>query len=177
VDHKPISTLRDIVAFNFMPTCSIVFRKTKYSDSPAWTTEVGFSDWPLSVMNARAGNIAFLRECMAVYRQHSGGVWSTQSWRSVAERWIKAYTYMNAEFNYKYDAIIKRAIFMRRFGYAAGCFERLDPETKSAVMEALCSPPLFGSAKEKLLLLSKLYIPWAIRAASKAKRALHAVRA
>jgi hypothetical protein len=175
--HKSISMLRDIVAFNFMPTCSIVFRKTQYSEIPAWASKVGFSDWPLSVMNARAGNIAFLRECMAVYRQHGSGVWSTQSWRSVTERWIKAYNYMNAELNYKYDAIIKRAIFMRRFGYAVGCFERRDPETKAALMEALRTPPLLGSAKEKALLLSKLYLPWAIRAAGKARRAMQAARA
>ncbi|MBV9268733.1 MAG: glycosyltransferase [Acidobacteriaceae bacterium] len=172
LNQKPVSTLRDIVAGNIIPTCSAVFRKTKYTEVPEWSRQVGFSDWPIHVMNARAGNIAFLPECMAVYRQHSGGVWSTQTWRSVNERWIKAYQFVNADFDYKFDRIITRAIFMRRYGYAIGCFERYDSETRSAVTEALLSPPLLGSWWEKTLLLTKLYLPWAIRMMGRARRVL-----
>jgi len=75
---KPVSTLADLARRNFIQTCSVVFR-TPREPLPLWYDGLILGDWPLHVLNAQRGNLAYLPELMATYRVHPGGFWSTNT--------------------------------------------------------------------------------------------------
>lgn len=77
---KPLSTIEDILQGNFIPTCSVVFRMP--DALPDWYYRSSSTDWPLHVLNAQRGAIAYLDQVMGVYRIHGGGVWSSDKSRS-----------------------------------------------------------------------------------------------
>ncbi len=76
-------TLADLCRRNFMATCTVMFRNHLWQTLPPWFATVPAGDWPLHVLNAQHGNIAYLDAVTAVHRIHAGGVWSA---RHVAAR-------------------------------------------------------------------------------------------
>ena len=74
---KPVSTLDDLAGGNFMQTCSVMFRAGLYGQLPDWYLTMPTFDWPLHLLNAEHGDIAYLDEVMGVYRVHQGSFWST----------------------------------------------------------------------------------------------------
>lgn len=62
---------------NFIVTCTAMFRNGLIAELPPWFYRVPLGDWALHLLNAQQGAIEYLDRVMAVYRQHSGGVWST----------------------------------------------------------------------------------------------------
>lgn len=108
-EQKEISTLEDLVVGNFIPTCSVVFRRGLFGELPAWFYEVPVGDWPLHVLNAQHGCIGYLNEAMAVYRVHSSGAWSGKSPADVFRTMLKIYGYLNAYLGYRYEDMIRRA--------------------------------------------------------------------
>jgi glycosyltransferase involved in cell wall biosynthesis len=75
---KPISTLADLAAGNFMQTCSVMFRAGLYGELPDWYLEMPTFDWPLHVLNAEHGSIGYIDELLGAYRVHPAGFWSMQ---------------------------------------------------------------------------------------------------
>jgi len=71
--------VEDLLAGNFMHTCSVVFRAGLFADFPRWYFKCPMGDWPLHVLNAQHGRIGYLDEVMGVYRKHAKGSWSAQS--------------------------------------------------------------------------------------------------
>jgi glycosyltransferase involved in cell wall biosynthesis len=76
-------TLDDLLESNFVPTCTVMFRNRLFDEFPPWFAAMPAGDWPLHVLNAQHGDIAYIDEVMAMHRTHSGGVWSP---RPVSER-------------------------------------------------------------------------------------------
>jgi len=169
---KKISTLEDLLPGNFIPSCSCIWRRGLFEKLPDWVEEVKFSDWVIHVLNAEHGHIGFIEDCMAVYRLHPGGTWSTQSWRQVMTRWIMAYERMNEYFDGRYESIFKRAIFLRRYSFAIDCVDRQTPEAREHVWNALRSDPILSSMPEKAILATKFYAPGIIRLLGGLKRAI-----
>jgi glycosyltransferase involved in cell wall biosynthesis len=169
---KTISTLEDLLPGNFIPSCSAIWRRGLFEKLPDWVEEVKFSDWVIHVLNAEHGHIGFVDDCMAVYRLHAGGTWSTQSWHAVMTRWITAYERMNEYFGGRYEPIFKRAIFMRRYGFAIDCVERATPDAREHVWNALRSEPAMTCMREKATLATKFYAPGVIRLLGRVKRGM-----
>jgi glycosyltransferase involved in cell wall biosynthesis len=172
-DAPEVSTLEDLLECqhgNLIPTCSAVWRRGLFERIPDWVEEVGFSDWPIHVMNARRGKIGFLNRCMAIYRVHPGGVWSSQDGRSVTDRWVKALEYMNRELNYEYDSLCRSSIFRRLYGYSVESLARRDADARHYAWRALRTGPPRLHAREKAILLLKMYVPAVLRCYSAAKR-------
>jgi glycosyltransferase involved in cell wall biosynthesis len=169
---KPIATIEDLLTSqgNFIPTCSVMFRSGPHTRIPDWTRELGFADWPLHVMNARAGHIGFLPQCMGIYRAHSGGTWSTLSRRTVVERWMRAYEYMNAELGYRYNHLIANTAFKWRFAYAVDAIEQQEEGAREILWKTVSMRPRTAFLDKKALLLLKYYAPFVIRALGGARR-------
>ncbi len=74
------SAFRDIARENFIRTCSVLFRNQHPGvwEHPLFRS-LPQGDWPLHLLNARNGAIAYIPETMACYREHGGGVWSSKS--------------------------------------------------------------------------------------------------
>lgn len=77
-DQKEVSGFDDLIKGNFVPTCSIVYRKELLHQIPAWTEELPMLDWALLILLGERGKIGYLNEVMGVYRIHAGGIWSTK---------------------------------------------------------------------------------------------------
>jgi glycosyltransferase involved in cell wall biosynthesis len=71
--------LNDLLQGNFIPTGSVVFRRSAYRGLPHWLDNMKMIDWPLFVQLATSGRLLMLPDVMGVYRLHRGGVWSATS--------------------------------------------------------------------------------------------------
>ncbi len=104
---KTVYELKDIVVDNFIHTCSVVFRNTQKISFPKWYFKCPIGDWPLHVINAKKGPIGYLKEVMAVYRVHQGGVWSsTSAIKSRATR-QQVVSCLDRFLNYRFHEIIE----------------------------------------------------------------------
>lgn len=73
---KPSYDLSDLLRGNFIPTASIMFRRSFLVDLPDWFSVAPAGDWMLLVLLAQHGKIGFINQAMSVYRVHDGGIWS-----------------------------------------------------------------------------------------------------
>jgi glycosyltransferase involved in cell wall biosynthesis len=110
-----MNTLTDILPENWIPTCSMVFRRDALPrDVPVWAQRVPFADWPMQVMAAQRGAIAFIDAVMGFYRIHPGGMWSGRDRLSRKEQILAFYTAVKGEVpraRYRIaNAFLRRAI-------------------------------------------------------------------
>jgi glycosyltransferase involved in cell wall biosynthesis len=69
--------LADMVGGNYIQTCSVMFRAHALDGFPDWYVSLPVGDWPLYVLLAERGRIAYLDRTWAAYRVHDRGVWSS----------------------------------------------------------------------------------------------------
>jgi hypothetical protein len=79
-------TLGDILRKNPIATVSVVFRRTVLDCLPSWTQNSPFGDYLIHLLCASNGFLAYLPHTMAVYRLHSGGIWSNQNEQQSLEK-------------------------------------------------------------------------------------------
>lgn len=79
-DPKPpaFATLDDLLVGNFLPTCSVMYRRRLLPPLSPALQRLPMQDWPSWVLLARAGRLAYLDEVWGCYRRHAGGSWSSQ---------------------------------------------------------------------------------------------------
>jgi glycosyltransferase involved in cell wall biosynthesis len=63
---------------NFIPTCSVIFRNRK-DLIPSWFSEIVIGDFVIHLLNCEYGKHGFINQSMAVYRNHSTGLYSSQT--------------------------------------------------------------------------------------------------
>jgi glycosyltransferase involved in cell wall biosynthesis len=108
-DQKETSNLEDLVATNFIPTCSVMFRNGLVKQFPTWFFDLMMGDWPLHVLNAQHGKIFYIPGVMSAYRIHDGGVWAQDGVRNISEE-LRAYHCFDAHLGFKYSRQIERRI-------------------------------------------------------------------
>lgn len=81
---------KDIVGSYFIPTCSTVFRAKTFEEFPNWFYDMPMADWPLHILNAQTGPYAYFHTCMATYRLHNNGVWSSKGREQNLSKTIQA---------------------------------------------------------------------------------------
>ncbi len=91
-------TIEDLAKGNIIHTPSVVFRNGLFKEFPVWFKDSPVGDYVLHMLNARHGKIKYFPEPMAVYRRHSGGVFSSKSSEYVYIRWLKVLVYLMSEF-------------------------------------------------------------------------------
>lgn len=88
--RKEFYTLEDLLEGNFIPTCSVMFRRGLFDKFPSWFDKMPQADWPLHILNAQRGNIGYINAVMGVYRVHGGGMWSTLDTAKQIEKRIES---------------------------------------------------------------------------------------
>jgi hypothetical protein len=78
VDCPETTQLSDLLAGNFMHSCTVVYRRYGPFGFPEWFASQALGDWPMHVLQARMGDILFVNAPLAVYRLHRGGGWSNR---------------------------------------------------------------------------------------------------
>lgn len=95
---KSMYRLEDLALGNFIYTPSVVFRAESICGSlPAWVLRMPMGDWPIWILCAQKGKLAYLDDVSAVYRVHSSGYWSAQSELSRTENSIRAASILKLE--------------------------------------------------------------------------------
>jgi len=76
---KTTYTLRDLLEYNFIASCSAMYRRAAFAGFPPWFSVLPYGDWVFHVLHAQHGPIGYLDEVMGNYRQHDGGIYSTKT--------------------------------------------------------------------------------------------------
>ena len=71
-----VTKTQDILLFNYIATCSVVYRNLDKGVFPDWIRPLSMGDWPVHILNSLNGDILFLPDYMAVYRLHGTSAWS-----------------------------------------------------------------------------------------------------
>jgi glycosyltransferase involved in cell wall biosynthesis len=111
---KEISTIEDLFEQNFMAACSVMFRNRLFGEFPDWYYTVPVGDWPLHILNAQYGNIGYIEQEMAVYRIHSGGLWSSVTVVRMLEGHIALLKTVKKHLGPQYTQALNDSIFRRR---------------------------------------------------------------
>jgi glycosyltransferase involved in cell wall biosynthesis len=110
---KPVSGLKDLVTGNFLQTGSVMYRGGTVRKLPEWFLTMPTFDWPLHVLHAERGHVAYIDEVLATYRVHAGGFWSTgmSQYRTVydVDVMLQAFETLNRHLGYKFDSLIRTA--------------------------------------------------------------------
>lgn len=118
-NQKQFSSIDDLIALNFIPTCSVMFRNKLFGPFPEWFRHGVMGDYPLHILNAHHGLIGYIDEAMSVYRIHSAGVWSMQAEKNLARNYraeIKMFRNLDAHLDRKYHAQVQKKIYRYELG-------------------------------------------------------------
>lgn len=103
-------TLDDLLKGNFIMTCTAVYRRDSVGELPKWLNEMKLGDWPLMALAAQSGKIHLMDDVMAVYRVHSGGIWSSRTQTERLRESIRLLTSLDAELAFRYTRTIRETI-------------------------------------------------------------------
>jgi glycosyltransferase involved in cell wall biosynthesis len=74
--EKESGTLEDLLRWNYLLTCTVVYRAGLVPTLPDRFKKVRNPDMVFWALLAEHGRVGFINEVMAAYRLHNGGVWS-----------------------------------------------------------------------------------------------------
>ncbi len=85
------TTIADLARSNYITNLSVMYRREAISGLPEWLTEIASPDYVIHMLHAASGTIHYINKPMAVYRQHSQGIWGSnikdkQLWISLNSR-------------------------------------------------------------------------------------------
>ncbi len=103
-------TIEDLLAGNFIMTATTVYRRSLAKSLPDWFHEFKLGDWPLCALIARFGKIHLMDDAMAVYRIHSGGIWSGRSEANRLRETARMLTALDSTLAFRYTKIIRQTI-------------------------------------------------------------------
>lgn len=107
---KSVYALEDLLVQNPVPNCSTMFRNGLLDSFPEWYYGLKLGDWPLHIMNARYGQTMYLDEVLAEYRQHAGGVWSSQNSIYQCKSFIDMLEKINRFLGFQYHLIVAQSV-------------------------------------------------------------------
>ena len=88
-------------------TCTVVYRWGGILPLPSWFLRLSLGDLSLHAMVAKQSKIELLDDCMAVYRIHEGGIWSSRDRTSQIRENAKMLKALNRQLKYQYDNTIR----------------------------------------------------------------------
>ena len=157
--RKALYTVEDLLVLNPMHTCSVVFRGGLVPHFPDWFYQLRLGDWTLHLLNTQYGHAGYLRECMAVYRLHSGGEWSTVSQLRRAQAIMRMLGYFDYHTHGQYRRSVQRS-FSRLYYNLASEFFRLGDEEhgRRYALRRLTLHPLNGDQSDRHVVLTLLML-------------------
>lgn len=107
---KPVSSLADLLARNFIPGPSPMLRRHVLPQLPEWFDGCVFGDWPLYLLYAQHGDIGYVPEDLATYRFHRGGLWTGLDEQTRLERLVGFLQEMESRLDESYRPTLRRAV-------------------------------------------------------------------
>src|SRR2546428_10096305 len=118
--------LLDVLEWNFVPQCSVMFRRGVVAEWPAWFYGIPLPDWSLHLLHAERGPIGYIPEVTAAYRLHPGGIHSGQSEIAKTEAVAAVHPAIKPHPRFTYDRPIPTRIPPKRVGVALAVAGRAD---------------------------------------------------
>lgn len=72
-------SVEDILQYNFIASCSVMYRNNLVKKLPSWFNLLEIGDWPLHILYAMHGPIGYIDEVMARYRIHNESHFSSRT--------------------------------------------------------------------------------------------------
>lgn len=108
---SPTPSLAEVIQLpSFIPTASILARRSFLESLPEWRRELLCGDLVVRLYGAYNSRIRYLDEVMAVYRLHPGGLNARANRRRVVADAIIAYQKFDEATDYQHTALLRRRI-------------------------------------------------------------------
>ena len=111
-------TIEDLIAFNLITTCTVMYRWGSVGPLPDWFLNLKLGDWPLHILVARSGKIKLMDEVMAVYRMHSGGMWTSGQAIDQKLAMMRMLRALDRHLDFQYTDAIRRTLAVLYFDMA-----------------------------------------------------------
>jgi glycosyltransferase involved in cell wall biosynthesis len=108
-DQKEITGVEELLWGNFIPACSIMYRREPLLEIPDWFLTAKMGDWPLNILKAQHGKIGYLNEVMAAYRVHAAGIWTVRTRSHQILTSLKVLDNIDRDLDFKYHTSIRGA--------------------------------------------------------------------
>lgn len=102
-------TISDLLAYNPVPTCSVVYRRLALPPMCEHIRKLGMQDWPSWIQLAERSYGGYLDETWGVYRLHGSGAWSTMTAERQYQSTLDFYSAMLQVLGPEYHAQIRAA--------------------------------------------------------------------
>jgi glycosyltransferase involved in cell wall biosynthesis len=106
-NQKEITGIEELLWGNFIPACSIMYRREPLVQIPDWFLTAKMGDWPLNILKAQYGKIGYIDEVMAAYRVHAAAIWSARRRSHQILTSIKVLDQIDRDFGFKYHDRIR----------------------------------------------------------------------
>ncbi len=104
--QKTVSTIYDLAYINFIHAPSVMFRNNLFEPQNEILRNIPARDYAVHLLNASKGDIYFINEVMAVYREHRGSVWASKPLKERHNLHLKTQDAILGLFNRQVDEII-----------------------------------------------------------------------
>jgi glycosyltransferase involved in cell wall biosynthesis len=171
--HKELGTLEDILRWNYLLTCTVMFRRNRWFEKPRELQGLFPGDMTAWIMLAQQGTVGFINEVLSAYRLHPGGIWTGST---IERRIANLEDTINGIHRYlgnRYPGI-HRASLCIRYVECAGQYIRAGdaPRAFRWLLKALAkSPGTFLSIRETSAVIRGLFRVGVIRPATRVWRA------
>lgn len=130
LDLPETPTIADVIQRPvFIPTASILARRTFLESLPEWRTQFVCSDLVVRLWSAHVGKIGYLNHIMSLKRQHSTGLTATTGRKRMADEALKVYKKFDEVTDYQYtDLIQQRIAFDKQYQRLGSLFYLLHPK-------------------------------------------------
>ena len=108
--RKEFGCWEDLLAEDFVPTCSIVFRRSLVRALPKKANESAMGDWPRWLQLADMGAFSCIDKVMGCYRIHSKGAWSGLTALQKAEADHEMWAFLLECYSGRKRRLIRRAL-------------------------------------------------------------------
>jgi glycosyltransferase involved in cell wall biosynthesis len=107
--QNEISDIEQLLWGNFIPSCSIMYRREPIVQIPDWFYSAKVGDWPLNIFKAEHGKIGYINEVLAAYRVHQAGAWSLRKRSRQLIITIKILNNIDKDLGFRYSDTIRHA--------------------------------------------------------------------
>lgn len=94
-----------LIQGNFINTATVMYRRIEDLEIPEWFYDLKLGDWPFSLFHAESGDLLFLNEITACYRQHSASNWSSKDDLYTNEKTVECFEKLVLKFPNHKEAI------------------------------------------------------------------------
>lgn len=112
---KPYYTIVDTFSYNFIPTCTVLYRNGLISYFPDWMLTLKQADWSLYALLSSYGHFGYIDAITASRRVHRRGIWSGQPRELQLKSHLLSLTYFENVLNSAFTFDLNQAIVLYEF--------------------------------------------------------------